>query len=200
MKKETKENGTTRKWHNQKKKHNSKKHRVKLRQNKNAKGTVYGNEIIGINGSSFFMAGEYFFSTFFFYGGRIFFFHGKSYSRVYFFMPRGNYRDVWLGCVPPFIFLVGYNSMWVSKMGLNIFGEEHWCLLFVLIRQGLRGGSGPQRLIRAPGIETGNPIVTFSWERVSHLECRSVLAAKVSPRIRGPHVKNSHYVLEGSRT
>ncbi len=29
------------------------------------------------------------------------------------------------------------------------------CLLFVLIRQGLRGGSGPLRLIRAPGIETG---------------------------------------------
>ena len=31
----------------------------------------------------------------------------------------------------------------------------NWCLLFVLIRQGLRGGSGPLRLIRAPGIETG---------------------------------------------
>ena len=26
-----------------------------------------------------------------------------------------------------------------------------WCLLFVLIRQGLRGGSGPQRWIRALG-------------------------------------------------
>ncbi len=36
-----------------------------------------------------------------------------------------------------------------------------WCLLFVLIRQGLRGGSGPRRLIRALGIETGNPIMTF---------------------------------------
>ena len=51
-----------------------------------------------------------------------------------------------------------------------------WCLLFVLIRQGLRGGSGPLRLIRAPGIETGNPIVTFeqrssflpSTERAPH--------------------------------
>ena len=33
-----------------------------------------------------------------------------------------------------------------------------WCLLFVLIRQGLKGGSGPQRLARALGIETGNQI------------------------------------------
>ena len=39
--------------------------------------------------------------------------------------------------------------------------SDGWCLLFVLIRQGLRGGSGPLRLIRAPGIETGNPIMTF---------------------------------------
>jgi len=30
-----------------------------------------------------------------------------------------------------------------------------WCLLFVLIRQGLRGGSGPQRLIRALGERLG---------------------------------------------
>ena len=37
----------------------------------------------------------------------------------------------------------------------------YWCLLFVLIRQGLRGGSGPQRLIRALGEETGNPIMAF---------------------------------------
>ena len=36
-----------------------------------------------------------------------------------------------------------------------------WCLLFVLIRQGLRGGAGPQRLTRALGIETGNPVMTF---------------------------------------
>jgi len=36
-----------------------------------------------------------------------------------------------------------------------------WCLLFVLIRQGLRGGSGPQRLIRARGEETGSPIIAF---------------------------------------
>ena len=28
-------------------------------------------------------------------------------------------------------------------------GCRGWCLLFVLIRQGLRGGSGPQRWIRA---------------------------------------------------
>jgi hypothetical protein len=33
--------------------------------------------------------------------------------------------------------------------------------LFVLIRQGLRGGPGPQRLIRARGEETRNPIMTF---------------------------------------
>jgi len=37
----------------------------------------------------------------------------------------------------------------------------YWCLLFVLIRQGLRGGSGPQRWIRALGEETGNPIMAF---------------------------------------
>jgi hypothetical protein len=36
-----------------------------------------------------------------------------------------------------------------------------WFLLFVLIRHGLRGGSGPQRLIEALGKETGNPIVAF---------------------------------------
>ena len=36
-----------------------------------------------------------------------------------------------------------------------------WCLLFVLMRRGLRGESGPQRLIRALGIETGNPIMTL---------------------------------------
>jgi len=52
----------------------------------------------------------------------------------------------------------------------------HWCLLFVLIPQGLRGGrSGPQRLIRALGEETGNPIMAFhrpsfspSFERAPH--------------------------------
>jgi len=33
--------------------------------------------------------------------------------------------------------------------------EYLWCLLFVLIRHGLRGGSGPQRWIRALGEETG---------------------------------------------
>ena len=36
-----------------------------------------------------------------------------------------------------------------------------WYLLFVLSRQGLSGGSGPQHLTRALGIETGNPIMTF---------------------------------------
>jgi len=36
-----------------------------------------------------------------------------------------------------------------------------WCLLFVLIQQGLRGVSGPQRLIRSRGEETGNPIMAF---------------------------------------
>ena len=35
------------------------------------------------------------------------------------------------------------------------------CLFFALIRQGLRGGGGPQRLTRALGIETANPIMTF---------------------------------------
>jgi len=53
--------------------------------------------------------------------------------------------------------------------------RDVWCLLFVLIRQGLRGGSGPQRLIRALGEETGNPIMAFhrpsfspSCERAPH--------------------------------
>ena len=50
-----------------------------------------------------------------------------------------------------------------------------WCLLFVLIRHGLRGGSGPHRLIRALGEEAGNPIMAFhrpsffpSTERALH--------------------------------
>jgi len=57
--------------------------------------------------------------------------------------------------------------------------DEHfeylWCLLFVLIRQGLRGGSGPQHWIRSLGEETGNPIMAFhrpsffpSVERAPH--------------------------------
>ena len=41
-----------------------------------------------------------------------------------------------------------YPSSLLSKPSL-------WCLLFVLIRQGLRRGSGPQRLTRALGVETG---------------------------------------------
>jgi len=58
----------------------------------------------------------------------------------------------------------------ISRADANI-----WCLPFVLIRQGLRGGSGPQRLIRALGEETGNPIMAFhrpsffpSLERALH--------------------------------
>jgi hypothetical protein len=53
--------------------------------------------------------------------------------------------------------------------------RDVWYLLFVLIRQGLGGGSGPQRLIRALGEETGNPILAFhrpsfspSFERAPH--------------------------------
>ena len=53
-----------------------------------------------------------------------------------------------------------------------------WCLLFVLIRQGLRGGSGPLRLTTAPGIETGNPIMTF--------EQRSSFLPRVLQRGRKP--------------
>ena len=44
--------------------------------------------------------------------------------------------------------------------GVEDAGRE-WLGVFVLIRQGLRGGSGPQRLIRALGEETGNPIMAF---------------------------------------
>ena len=57
-----------------------------------------------------------------------------------------------------------------------------WCLLFVLIRQGLRGGSGPLRLIRAPGIETGNPIMTFE-KRSSFLPSFERAPHHTSPRI-----------------
>ena len=45
-----------------------------------------------------------------------------------------------------------------NKMAAGVPRGQPWCLLFVLIRQGLRGGSGSQRLTRALGIETGNPI------------------------------------------
>ena len=48
-----------------------------------------------------------------------------------------------------------------NKMAAGVPRGQPWCLLFVLIRQGLRGGSGSQRLTRALGIETGNPIMTF---------------------------------------
>ena len=57
-----------------------------------------------------------------------------------------------------------------------------WCLLFVLIRQGLRGGSGPQRLIRALGIETGNPIMTYE-QRSSFLPSFERAPHHTSPRI-----------------
>ena len=53
--------------------------------------------------------------------------------------------------------------------------NANWCLLFVLIRHGFRGGPGPQRWIRALGEETGNPIMAFhrrsffpSVERAPH--------------------------------
>ena len=81
---------------------------------------VYGNEIIGINGSSFFMAGEYFFST-----GKVLAVHISLIPRVnsrcvclgcvfvYFFMPRVNYRDVWLGCVFAYFFVPPDNSRYV---------------------------------------------------------------------------------------
>ena len=68
-------------------------------------------------------------------------------------------------CAPPWL---GDRVGWCLLSGGAV-----WCLLFVLIRQGLRGGSGPPRLIRAPGIETGNPIMTFE-QRSSFLSffCR----------------------------
>jgi len=51
-----------------------------------------------------------------------------------------------------------------------------WCLLFVLIRHGLRGGSGPQRLITALGAEAGNPIIYFvSMIGISTL-CLTIIA------------------------
>ena len=58
---------------------------------------------------------------------------------------------------------------------VSIPSRHCWCLLFVLIRHGFRGGSGPQRWIRALGKETGNPIMAFhrpsffpSVERAPH--------------------------------
>ena len=60
-------------------------------------------------------------------------------------------------------------------VGILVRAKAKWCLLFVLIRQGLRGGSEPLRLIRALVIETGNPIMTLarssflpSFERAPH--------------------------------
>jgi hypothetical protein len=51
-----------------------------------------------------------------------------------------------------------------------------WCLLFVLIRQGLRWGFGPQRWIRALGKETGNPIMALHRPSL-----REMKAIKIPP-------------------
>ena len=78
--------------------------------------------------------------------------------------------------------------------------QRQWCLLLVLFRQGFRGGSGPQRLTRALGIETGNPIMTYeqrsnffpSTERAPHhtstrIPCRRCSFASTSGLVRrGP--------------
>ena len=67
-----------------------------------------------------------------------------------------------------------------------------WCLLFVLIRQGLRGGSGPLRLIRAPGIETGNPIMTYE-QRSIFFDCGRVLfGSRVAKREAEGTVHTKH--------
>jgi len=52
-----------------------------------------------------------------------------------------------------------------------------WCLLFVLIRHGFRGGSGPQRWIRALGEETGR-------ERERRGERRAKKAGTWTPGLR----------------
>ena len=57
-----------------------------------------------------------------------------------------------------------------------------WCLLSASIRQGLRGGSGPHRLIRALGIEPGNPIITYE-QRSSFLPSIERAPHHTSPRI-----------------
>ena len=88
-----------------------------------------------------------------------------------------------------------------------------WCLLFVSIRQGLRGGSGPQRLChsltRALGIETGNPIMTFqqrssflpSTERATH-HTPTALFGRCRPPRQNPgilHLRSSTLLWPNSR-
>jgi hypothetical protein len=80
-----------------------------------------------------------------------------------------------------FIFVAvafGLGKRDVSKMTRGLcYGAYvlYWCSLLVLNRQGLKGGSGPQRLIRALGEQTGHPIMVFhrpsfspSVERAPH--------------------------------
>jgi hypothetical protein len=62
-----------------------------------------------------------------------------------------------------------------------------WCLLFVLIRQGLMGRSGPQRLIRALGEETGNPIMAFHRPSLFGAWCLVLTFCINSTRGRGGH-------------
>ena len=90
---------------------------------------------------------------------------------------KGNVKGFVWSCV--FAILSGglllqdLTPKWAADLGVRV--RPSWCLLFVLIRQGLRGGSGPQRWIRALGEETGNPIMAFhrpsffpSVERAPH--------------------------------
>ena len=50
--------------------------------------------------------------------------------------------------------------------------QRSWCLLFVLIQQGHRGGPGPQRLTGALWRETGNPIMTLNHSQAFSLLLR----------------------------
>jgi hypothetical protein len=71
-------------------------------------------------------------------------------------------------------FEYGMFAIWYQPMStFERVGRTSWCLLFVLIRHGIRGGSGPQRLIRAFGKETGNPIMAF--HRPSFFPLRSLI-------------------------
>ncbi len=66
-----------------------------------------------------------------------------------------------MSCVCVCVFITGEGGSQNKEDEFRYMCLFIWCLLFVLIRQGLRGGSGPQRLTRSLGIETGNPIMTF---------------------------------------